>query len=103
MYKEEDGETYEPEISFTTSGSSSLCGISLEMDGQEYLIDLNRHESTNELRAVGLCGMFKDWDADDEALLEACPSTPTLTLSPSEVREQSEPRKTQVGAKQTSK
>ncbi|CAN0261992.1 unnamed protein product [Pylaiella littoralis] len=81
MVEEEDGETYEPEFNFTTSGSSSLCGISLEADGQEYLIDLSRRESTNELRAVGLCGIFKDWDDDDEDVLEAgCSSTPAPTL-----------------------
>lgn len=86
MYKEEDGETYEPELNFTTSGSSSLCGISLETDGQEYLIDLSRRESTNELRAVGLCGIFKDWDDDDEDVLEAgCSSTPAPTLGAAQV------------------
>lgn len=95
MYKEEDGETYGSELTFTTSASSSLCGISLEisdgeyLSGQEYLLDLNRHESTNELRAVGLCGVFKDWSDDDEAVLEGgCPSTPSPGLSPGQVGEQ---------------
>ncbi|CAM9629126.1 unnamed protein product, partial [Scytosiphon promiscuus] len=51
-YKGEDGEDYNSPISFTTSASSSLCGIYLDVgednggddnSGHEYLLDLTRY------------------------------------------------------------
>ncbi|CAM9763232.1 unnamed protein product [Ectocarpus sp. 12 AP-2014] len=80
-YKDDGGISGEP-LSFTTTASSSLCGISLEIGGgdeesPEYLLDLRRIGSTDELRAVGLCGAFKEWSDDDAAILEGgCASTP---------------------------
>lgn len=82
MYKEEDGgETYGvgSELTFTTKASSSLCGIYMDVgddaegNGHEYLLDLNRHERSNELQA-GLCGVFNDWSDVDLPLLETCAS-----------------------------
>lgn len=80
-YKDDGGFSGNP-LSFTTTASSSLCGISLEIGGGdeeslEYLLDLRRIGSTDELRAVGLCGAFKEWSDDDAAILQGeCASTP---------------------------
>lgn len=79
-YKDDGGISGDT-LSFTTTASSSLCGISLEIgggdeEGLEYLVDLRRIGSTDELRAVGLCGAFKEWSDDDAAILEGgCAST----------------------------
>lgn len=79
-YKDDGGISGDP-LSFTTTDSGSLCGISLEIGGEneesvEYLLDLRRIGSTNELRAVGFCGAFKEWSDDDAAVLEGgCSST----------------------------
>lgn len=85
MYKEEeDGETFgeRSELTFTTKASSSLCGIAMDVgdeaedNGHEYLLGLNRHESTNELGAA-LCGVFSDWGEVDLPLFQSCVSTPS--------------------------
>jgi len=86
LYKGEAGAPYREgsELSFTTKASSSLCGISMEI-GDDYLLDLNRHDGSNELRA-GLCGVFSDWSKVNMTALEGCASINTQALSPTQVR-----------------
>lgn len=76
-------------LTFATGGNSALCGIVLEV-GEEYLLDLVRHEwDDDSLWSAGLCGGTRSWsavtdqdlvflndisncDLDDKCLAEPC-------------------------------
>ena len=84
VYKGISGQDYYEQdmtVNITTGGNSAMCGIFMDV-GEDYLIDLYQYESDSgtsstsglpELRAVGLCGLWRSWDDvddDDLATLE---------------------------------
>lgn len=81
IYVDEEGK-----ITFVTAGTSSLCGISLDVgDGaegeeQEYLLGLTAGSSEDIMLRAHLCGIYWEWSDDiDVSLLESCASTPSPT------------------------
>lgn len=76
IYKGEPNTSYAQEIEVTTAGSTSLCGVVLEL-GEEYLLGIDRDDGRLE---TGSCNLAAVWssvgDGDKAALESGCVDDP---------------------------